>query len=73
MTSTVRVENKSDIGTVEAFSLRGELLELDLTLKVLVAIIGAQWEAMGDVGLVMYDLALLPPCLTIRVLSYSSQ
>ena len=27
---------------------------------------------MGDVGAVRYEPALLPPCLTIRVLSYSN-
>ena len=43
-----------------------------LTLKVLVATIDAQWEGMGDVGSARYELALLPPCPTIRVLSYSS-
>ena len=43
-----------------------------LTLTVLVATIDAQWEGMGDVGLVRYELALLPPCPTIRVLSYSN-
>ena len=32
----------------------------------------AQWEGMGDVGLARYELALLSPCLTIRVLSYSN-
>ena len=54
-------------GTVEAFSFCGELLELDLTLKVLVATIDAQWEGMGDVGSVRYKPALLPPCPTIKV------
>ena len=43
-----------------------------LTLKVLVATIDAQWEGMGDVGLARYEPALLPPCLIIRVLSYSN-
>ena len=43
-----------------------------LTLKVLVATIDAQWEGMGDVGSARYEPALLPPCPTIRVLSYSS-
>ena len=43
-----------------------------LTLKVLVATIGAQWEGMGDVGSARYEPALLPPCPTIRVLSYSN-
>ena len=65
--------------------LRGFLLyqyALALTLKVQVTtidavgtlnrIITAQWEGMGDVGLARYELALLPPCPTIRVLSYSN-
>ena len=43
-----------------------------LTLKVLVATIDAQWEGMGDVGSARYEVALLPPCPTIRVLSYSN-
>ena len=43
-----------------------------LTLKVLVVTIDAQWEGMGDVGSAKYELALLPPCPTIRVLSYSN-
>ena len=43
-----------------------------LTLEVLVATIVAQWEGMGDVGSARYEPALLPPCPTIRVLSYSN-
>ena len=43
-----------------------------LTLKVLVETIDAQWEGMGDVGSARYEPALLPPCPTIRVLSYSN-
>ena len=43
-----------------------------LTLTVLVTTIDAQWELMGDVGSARYELALLPPCPTIRVLSYSN-
>ena len=43
-----------------------------LTLKVLVMTTDAQWEGMGDVGSVRYELALLPPCPTISVLSYSN-
>ena len=31
-----------------------------------------RWEGMGHVGLARYELALLPPCLTIRVFSYSN-
>ena len=43
-----------------------------LPLKVLVTTIDAQWEGMGDVGSARYEPALLPPCPTIRVLSYSN-
>ena len=54
-----------------------------ITLKVLVTtvdalghflnrILTAQWEGMGDVGSARYEPALLPPCPTIRVLSYSN-
>ena len=43
-----------------------------LTLTVLVTTIDAQWEGMGDVASVRYEPALLPPCPTIRVLSYSN-
>ena len=43
-----------------------------LTLKVLVATIDAQREGMGNVGSARYEPALLPPCPTIRVLSYSN-
>ena len=32
----------------------------------------AQWEGMGDVGSARYELALLPPCPTVRVLSCSN-
>ena len=47
--------------------------QIILTLKVLVATIDAQWEGMGDVGSARYEPALLPPCPTIRVLSYSNE
>ena len=53
-------------------SMPGSLSIYGLTLKVLVAIIDAQWEGMGDVGSARYEPALLPPCPTIRVLSYSN-
>ena len=43
-----------------------------LTLKVLVTTIDAQWEGMEDVGSARYEPALLPPCPTVRALSYSS-
>ena len=43
-----------------------------LTLTVLVTTIDAQWEGMGDVGSARYEPILLPPCPTIRVLSYSN-
>ena len=44
----------------------------NLTLKVLVTAIDAQWEGMGDVGPARYEPALHPPYPTIRVLSYSN-
>ena len=34
--------------------------------KVLVLTIDAQWEGMGDVRSARYELALRPPCPTIR-------
>ena len=42
------------------------------TGTLLKRIITAQWEGMGDVGSARYELALLPPCPTIRVSSYSN-
>ena len=42
-----------------------------LTFTVLVTTMDVQWERMGDVGSARYELALLPPCPTIRVLIYS--
>ena len=45
---------------------------VSLILTVLVATIDAQWEGMGDVGSARNEPALLPPCPTIRVLSYSN-
>ena len=48
------------------------VLLIRLILKVVVTTIDAQWEGMGDVGSARYEPALLPPCLTIRVLSYSN-
>ena len=42
------------------------------SFTVLVTTIDAQWEGMGDVGSARYEPALLPPCPTIRVLSYSN-
>ena len=51
-----------------------DIVKLDelLTLKVLVTTIDAQWEGMGNVGSARYEPALLPPCPTISVLSYSN-
>ena len=43
-----------------------------LTLTLLFATIDVQWEGIGDVGSARYEPALLPPCSTIRVLSYSN-
>ena len=58
----------------EALAIRTKKMKLCkmLTLKVLVTTIDAQWEGMGDVRSARYELALLPPCPTIRVLSYSN-
>ena len=41
-------------------------------LTVLVATIDVQWDGKGGVGSARYEPALLPPCPTIRVLSYSN-
>ena len=48
------------------------LFTMLLTLEVLVTTIDTQWEGMGDVGSARYEPALLPPCPTIRLLSYSN-
>ena len=56
---------------LENFNVAGMAIR-ELTLTVLVVTIDAQWEGMGDVGSARYELALLPPCPTIRVLSYSN-
>ena len=56
----------------DSISTRLNHYEDNLTLTVLVTTIDAQWEGMGDVGSARYELALLPPCPTIRVLSYSN-
>ena len=53
-------------------NLQNSMVCTTLTLTVLAATIDAQWEGMGDVGSARYEPALLPPCLTIRVLSYSN-
>ena len=52
--------------------VQGHLPVKSLTLTMLGATIDAQWERMGDVGSARCEPALLPPCPTIRVLSYSS-
>ena len=44
----------------------------NLTLKVLVTTIDAQWMGTGDAGSARYEPALLPPCPTTRVLIYSN-
>ena len=51
---------------------RNKQMATMLTLKVLVVTIDAQWEGMEDVGSARYERALLPPCPTIMVLSYSN-
>ena len=48
------------------------VISVVLIPTVLVTTIDAQWEGMGDVGSARYEPTLLPPCPTIRVLSYSN-
>ena len=57
---------------IQRTSCLDSYLATNLTLKVLVMTIDAQWEGMGDVGSARYEQSLLPSCPTIRVLSYSS-
>ena len=59
------------IGVCVIMNANGNLCIM-LTLTVLVTTIYAQWEGMGDVASARYEPALLPPCPTIRVLSYSN-
>ena len=66
----VQVQLAIDCTSSSAYVVRTRLLLL--TLKVLVTAIDARWEGMGDVGSARYEPALLPPCPTIRVLSYSN-
>ena len=55
------------------FQLGGyQSVMLSCNVNVLVVTIDAQWEGMGDVGSARYEPALLPPCPSIRVLSYSN-
>ena len=63
----IRIEQESIFICVEPAFLMSIL-----TLKVLLATIDAQREGMEDVGSARYEPALLPPCPTIRVLSYSN-
>ena len=58
------------LGGHKRHGMRG--LHNALSLKVLVATIDAQWKGMGNVGSARYEPALLPPCPTIRVLTYSN-
>ena len=68
-----RAQQEPCVQQVSAYRLRGGGCAMAmLALKVLVTTIDAQWEGMGDVGSARYEPALLPPCPTIRVLSYSN-
>ena len=60
--------NNNQVGRVD---VKKQNIYKKLPLKVLVETIDAQWEGMGDVGSARYESALLPPCPTIRGLSYS--
>ena len=64
--------NNTFIYSVKFHYPKGSQEQKALTLKVLITTVDAQWEGMGDVGSARYELALLPPCPTIRVLSYSN-
>ena len=73
-TSTLRV-NFSDLTGTDyhtAMCCHSSRTIETLTLEVLVATIDVQWEGMGDVGSARYKPALLPPCPTIRALSYNN-
>ena len=59
-------------GNVHYVNMKVMVTCIMLTLTVLVTTIDAQWEGMGDVGSARYEPALLPPCPTIKVLSYSN-
>ena len=67
-------ENNANIQYIPSsyMSCQRDACPTSLTLKVLVTTIDAQWEGMGDVGSARYEPVLLPPCPTIRVLSYSN-
>ena len=67
-----RQKQKTEKRTWTQCFMRKEMRFGELTLIVLVATIDAKWEGMGDVGSARYEPALLPPCPTIRVLSYSN-
>ena len=47
-------------------------ISFSLSLTVLVTTIDAPLEGMGDVGSARYEPTIIPPCATIRVLSYSN-
>ena len=72
MKPTVFINHTKNCGSTTYIYCDYLLGSLFLTLKVLVTTIDAQLEGMGDVGLARYEPALLPPCPTISVLSYSN-
>ena len=72
LTHTSKAPLKSQTVAMFRCDINMVRMYLALTLKVLVATIDAQWEGMGYVGSARYEPALLPPCPTIRVISYSN-
>ena len=64
-----RNSSKNKVHVITAAVLPGLLL---LAFTVLVAAIDAQWEGIWNVESARYKPALLPPCPTIRALSYSN-
>ena len=69
--SFLKIIKMSDVQGMPLLLLTFSKCRKQLTLKVLVATIDAQWEGKGDVESARYEPALLPPCPIIRVLSYS--
>ena len=80
VTSTVRVKGLDSLchmfALLDPFSLEINSYSAShdnwCTGTPLNRIMTAQWEGMGDVGSARYKPAPLPPCPTIRVLSYSN-
>ena len=62
----------SNLIPAECYLFKVLVTTIDTPRTLLNTIITAQWEGMGDAGSARYEPALLPPCPTIRILSYSN-